>query len=251
MKDQTLFIAAALCSVVCAQANAESVTANVSLTSDYISRGFTQTWSKPALQGGVDYAHESGVYVGTWASTISDTEFRDGSFELDVYAGYTGTLRSFGYTAGFAYYAYPGSSAPTVNGRAYDYAEVKLGTSYGSASLTGYVTVTNDWFGTFDDAQGSYYVDATLAPAFGAGYTLQIHAGAGRVHDHSEANWTDAKLGITKALDAGWSLGGAVTRGWDKDAYWTGADFQRDPSGNTYSKRLGDTAVVVSVARVF
>ena len=246
------YLSGALClSSICAQASAGNVTANVALTSDYISRGFTQTWSQPALQGGLDYTHQSGLYVGTWASSISDTEFRDGSIELDLYAGYAGTIGSFGYTAGFAYYAYPGSSAPTVNGRAYDYAEVKLGTSYGIASLTGYVTVTNDWFGTFDDAQGSYYVDATLAPTLGANYTLQIHAGAGRVHNHSEANWTDAKLGITRALDGGWSVSGAVTRGWDEEAYWTGADFQRDPTGNIYSKRLGDPAVVLSVARVF
>src|SRR5689334_5336941 len=88
------------------EADAENVTANAALTSDYISRGFTQTWSQPALQGGLDYTSANGVYLGTWASTLSDTEFRDGSFELDLYAGYAGKLSSLGYTAGLAYYAY-------------------------------------------------------------------------------------------------------------------------------------------------
>nr|WP_252865897.1 TorF family putative porin [Polynucleobacter paneuropaeus] len=47
------------------------ITANVTVASNYIYRGLTQTNNKPAIQGGFDYAHESGFYVGNWNSSIT------------------------------------------------------------------------------------------------------------------------------------------------------------------------------------
>lgn len=38
--------------------------ANVTFASQYISRGFQQTWGKPALQGGLDYANPNGFLSG-------------------------------------------------------------------------------------------------------------------------------------------------------------------------------------------
>ena len=46
-------------------------TGNVGLYSQYVFRGISQSRLHPALQGGVDYSHKSGFYVGTWASNIS------------------------------------------------------------------------------------------------------------------------------------------------------------------------------------
>lgn len=46
------------------------VSMNVALTSDYIFRGISQTQGDPAIQGGLDVAHESGLYIGTWASNV-------------------------------------------------------------------------------------------------------------------------------------------------------------------------------------
>lgn len=232
-------------------APASPFSANLAFTTNYVSRGFTQSWSRPALQGGVDYVHASGIYLGTWLSTLSDSEFRDGHLEWDLYGGYNGTVGALGYTAGLAYYAYPGSSSPLVDGKRYDYAELKLGLNHGSLSATYYRTLTQRWFGTFDDARGSGYVDLSFNPQFGDGYTLQLHAGMGRVRHHREANWHDVKLGVSKALPQGWSVGGAVTRAWDRDAYWTGADFDADPQGTVYTKRLGKTALALTVSKTF
>jgi uncharacterized protein (TIGR02001 family) len=41
------------------------------LVSDYIFRGISQTQNQPAIQGGFDYNHASGFYVGTWASNVA------------------------------------------------------------------------------------------------------------------------------------------------------------------------------------
>ena len=47
------------------------ITANVTVVNDYRYRGMTQSNFKPAIQGGFDYAHESGFYIGNWNSSIS------------------------------------------------------------------------------------------------------------------------------------------------------------------------------------
>src|ERR1700751_3732521 len=49
----------------------QTLTANVGFFSEYVFRGIEQTGGKPAVQGGFDYTHPSGFYVGTWASNIS------------------------------------------------------------------------------------------------------------------------------------------------------------------------------------
>ena len=38
---------------------------NVGLVSDYRYRGISQSRLRPALQGGVDFSHKSGFYLGT------------------------------------------------------------------------------------------------------------------------------------------------------------------------------------------
>lgn len=48
-----------------------SLSANVSLASQYRFRGLMQTNNKPAIQGGFDSAHSSGFYLGNWNSNIS------------------------------------------------------------------------------------------------------------------------------------------------------------------------------------
>ena len=52
-----------------------TATANINLVSDYRFRGITQTWGKPAVQGGADIAHDGGFFAGTWASNVSGNEY--------------------------------------------------------------------------------------------------------------------------------------------------------------------------------
>ncbi len=75
---------------------ASPLTANLSLVSSYRFRGIDQTFGKPALQGGVDYTHASGLYVGNWNSNVSSgAGFPDGNLEMDFYGGYKTTLGDF------------------------------------------------------------------------------------------------------------------------------------------------------------
>ena len=47
-----------------------AVSANVSIASDYIWRGMTQT-DGIAVSGGFDYAADSGFYAGIWGSNVN------------------------------------------------------------------------------------------------------------------------------------------------------------------------------------
>ncbi len=71
-------------------AQAQEVSANVSLVSNYVYRGLTLSGGTPAIQGGIDLNFDTGFYVGTWASSI-DT-ITGNEIELDFYMGYGGEL---------------------------------------------------------------------------------------------------------------------------------------------------------------
>jgi uncharacterized protein (TIGR02001 family) len=232
-------------------AAAPAISGNFALTSNYISRGFTQSWGQPALQGGFDYAAPSGWFVGTWASSLSGTEFRGASMELDVYGGYSATVGSTTLVAGVYTYLYPGSSSPLTEGRSYKYTEIKLGASRGIFSANAFVTVSKDYFGSFTDGQGSLWLDLNANPDLGNGYTLLTHVGVGRIAKHTEANWVDYKLGLSKAFTGNWTLTAAYTYAQDKDRFWTGSNFKTDVSGATLDKRLGAPAFALTIGKTF
>ena len=76
---------------------------NIGVTSNYLFRGVTQTGDGAAVQGGLDYGHESGLYVGTWTSNVNFA----GGTELDVYGGFSGESGDLGYDVGVTGYLYP------------------------------------------------------------------------------------------------------------------------------------------------
>ena len=95
-----------------AAASPFTVSGNVAMTSDYRFRGVSLSAGDFAIQGGVDLAHESGFYLGTWASSIQGgTPY--GEVELDVYGGWTGDVAE-GVTVdvGLLYYIYPTTDDP-------------------------------------------------------------------------------------------------------------------------------------------
>src|SRR5205807_10360934 len=88
------------------------VTGNITLASEYRFRGIDQTYGKPAIQGGFDYSHASGVYLGNWNSNVSQgAGYPGGNIEMDFYGGYKKAFGDFGLDVGAIYYYYPGSEA--------------------------------------------------------------------------------------------------------------------------------------------
>lgn len=207
-----------------ATAAASPVTGNLTLTSQYISRGFRQTWGKPALQGGFDYADPSGFSAGTWLSTVSNRYIEDGTLEWDIYGNYNGSAGPVGYSAGLYVYKYPGAEYRASH-TTYDYTELALGLSYQVAYLKYNYTVSHEFFG-ITNARGTGYLDVGINPELGGGYTLNLHYGQGRVANNSMWSWRDYKIGVTRQLAPGWMLAAAYTRARGKtdvyDAYTLG-----------------------------
>tara|TARA_R110000824_G_scaffold232348_3_gene420337 strand:- start:933 stop:1712 length:780 start_codon:yes stop_codon:yes gene_type:complete len=87
--------------------SAITISGNAAVTSDYRFRGLSFSDGDIAIQGGIDVAHESGFYIGTWGSSIEDSATY-GHTELDIYGGWSGEVTS-GLTldVGLLYYFYP------------------------------------------------------------------------------------------------------------------------------------------------
>lgn len=171
-------------------------TANVGLVSDYAYRGWSQTDERPALQGGFDYAHDSGLYAGVWGSNVSwlsdaNTDVSN-SLELDLYGGYKGTIGAIGYDVGLLQYYYPGSYPKGFNSP--DTLEGYIGLSWEFLSFK-YSYAFTDLFG-YEKSDGSQYYDLGAAVDVGGGFTLAAHVGYSDIKGQDD--YTDWKLGVTK-----------------------------------------------------
>ena len=88
-------------------ANAE-ITGTITAVSDYNWRGISQSAGDPALQGSLDFAHESGFYAGVWASNVDFGDCCDEEIETDIYLGFSGG-EDLTWDVGGVYYLYPGA----------------------------------------------------------------------------------------------------------------------------------------------
>lgn len=199
-------------------------TGNVGLFSQYIFRGLNQTDRHPALQGGLDYAHASGFYAGTWGSNISwlrenattlvggvpvvaGTYGQGASLELDFYGGYKMSFGDFGLDLGTLYYWYPGKISRAAITAAAPFAVPKANTwevyaapswKWLSAKLS--YSVKDDTFGVAR-SDGTTYLDISANIPLGdfskelAGLTLNAH-------------WGYQKYRGTDPRNAGFAVGG-------------------------------------------
>lgn len=231
----------------------QAFTGNIGLASEYRYRGIAQTDGKPALQGGFDYAHTSGLYLGTWASNVSWLSDAGGgisnSLEWDLYGGLKRSAGDFAYEAGLLYYAYPGRYPPGFNSP--DSLELYLAGSWKTLTLK-YSHALTDLFG-FVDSKGAGYLDLAGSFDLGGGIALLAHVGhqripAGavgglRVRSASDCSYTDWKLGVsTQAVGLNWALAYV-----DTDARGGAGQCYR----NAFGRDLGKAALVLSVGKTF
>ncbi|WP_019591546.1 TorF family putative porin [Thioalkalivibrio sp. ALE20] len=116
--------------VVFTSSAAAEVSANISIVSDYELRGFSETDGGAAIQGGFDWEHTSGFYLGTWASNVDFGEDDGTTYELDLYGGFADSFdNGFGYDVGYVYYAYPDAEFEG-DSVSYDFGELVGSVSY-------------------------------------------------------------------------------------------------------------------------
>ena len=77
------------------------MSANLGIANMYLWRGQNLTPDGPQVHGGLEYAAESGVYGGIWATNET------GGHETDLYLGYGGEAGSVSYDISYWEYLYP------------------------------------------------------------------------------------------------------------------------------------------------
>ncbi|MCC7040129.1 MAG: hypothetical protein IT516_07440 [Burkholderiales bacterium] len=239
-----------------APAPAWSATANVSIGSEYIFRGISQTGGQPTVQGGLDVAHTSGFYAGTWASNISWLEdfglYNRSSMEWDFYAGFK---KNFGvtewfYDVGTIYYYYPGRRNPD----AYDANTWELygvlGWKWANVKFS---YSLQDYFGLRPDGaktDGTFYVDGSIAyPVGETGFTLLGHLGYLDVrHDLGgkyELSYADWRAG------ASYTVADGPFKGLEIGAYYSGNNAESIPYTDLTGYDTAKDRGVVYVKKTF
>jgi uncharacterized protein (TIGR02001 family) len=243
-KTQLIVVAAlALSGAAFAQAAApapepESTLAfNVGAVTDYRYRGISQSRLKPALQGGIDYSHKSGFYVGTWASYIKWIKDAGGggNAEIDIYGGYKNSYNDIGYDIGVLTYQYPSNNLAVSPNTT----ELYAAGTFGPATLKYSHSVTN-LFG-FSDSKNSGYLDLSATFDVGSGWSVTPHIGHQAVKHNGAFSYTDYAVTLGKDFGSGLSASAAVV-GTD-----AGSGMYVSPSG----KNLGKSGLVLGVKYTF
>jgi len=226
MSKKTLTLAALtlVSGAVFAQAApATTLTYNAGVVTDYRYRGITQSRNEAAVQGGVDYAHKSGFYVGAWASTIkwiADYSYSggtktgtdtSGNLELDLYGGYKFDLtKDVTMDVGFLRYQYQGNTLEMAGGTARSvYGNANTNEIY-TAITMGPITAKysysmGDLFG-YIDSKGSGYLDLSANFEVIPTWTVTPHFGRQTVTAATyNASYNDMSLTVTKDLGKGLS----------------------------------------------
>ena len=285
-----LLVLAALCARAqdAPAASGNALTANVGFASQYIFRGLTQTNGKPAIQGGADYAHASGFYLGTWISNISwytqqnagtvsapvalsspgavgapyvPAKTNSAHFEWDFYGGYKNQFTgNWSYDLGAIRYLYPGTFDNVGAYRRPNTTELYGAIGYGWLTLKYSRVVSIYAFGT-NDAKGANYLDLSASvPVQDSGISLLLHAGRQTYPNNANFQYfgnsggNNAFYGYTD-----YKIG--VTKDWNGlmfAAAWTRAGTRSTaPDGQTTVYRnapgdnLGGNRLALTIIRTF
>lgn len=221
----TLILAALVVPGAAMAADASPFTANVGFTTDYIFRGISQAAHNPAIQGGVDYAHSSGLYAGVWGSNVSwiadSGAVATGSvgMELDTYFGFKNSFaEDFTYDVGYIRYNYLGSYTPTAG-----FAKADTDEIYGALGYKWFTAKYSYGLGQFltvPGASGTNYFELNASyPVADTGITLGAHVGKQTYKGTAAAlsaaagltpTYTDYKLDVSKDF-GGYVVGLAYT----------------------------------------
>lgn len=197
---------------------------NVALISDYVFRGVSQTQEEPALQGGIDWSHESGAYFGIWGSNIKFPG--DNSYlEQDIYGGWATTVGDLSINLGAFFYWYPNAET------AYNYWEfpLKLAYTMDAVTFSGSILYSPDYYGIAGNAM---YANLGLAYALPlpdespVGVTLDALVGFTVAEDDviTDGTYVDWGVGAKIAAKGTWTNLAVTLRYTDTDIHGDDSD---------------------------
>lgn len=176
-----------------APASASSLTSTFTVASDYLFDGVSQTQNDPALQASLDWSHDSGFFLGTWASNVDFAPGDPANVEIDLYGGYSTTYDSgWGWITGVYHYSYTG--APS----SYDYTEL-------SAGLTFPTTTTLQLWVADDDAVlggEAWRLKAKHSFALPNDFSLDLEATRTEYDGTLLDDYTHGQIGVSREFGA-------------------------------------------------
>ncbi len=203
------------------------VSGEIAVTNDYRFRGVSQTAGDFAVQASLDWSHDSGFFVGAWASNVEFDE--DGTpkedqvgadFELDVYLGYAGEINdNLAYDITLLRYMYPGDNVSQ------DYNEISFGLEF--SDFRAAYWYTNDYSGSDLDY---HYAELNYSYEFAENWSLDLHLGYnfGDAPDDDMGKYLDYSIGVSTEI-AGFGLSVAwLDTDIDSDAEISSGTFQND-----------------------
>jgi uncharacterized protein (TIGR02001 family) len=233
---------------------------NIGAVSDYRFRGITQTNYGPAVQGGVDFAHKSGIYLGIWGSNVKWVKQFNGAskgdYEVDVYGGYKGEIKpGLSYDVGVITYQYPGNDSGEASSQvgAGTYSNASTNEFYGAMTwgitTLKYSQSMGDFLGNLN-SNGSRYWDLSANFDLTNGYNLVPHVGRQSIPNQGVngniADYNDFALTLGKDFGNGFTASLAY--------YYTTADQafyvnQPEPIGD--GKMIGKSGASLGVKYTF
>jgi uncharacterized protein (TIGR02001 family) len=232
-----------------------SVTYNVGVVSDYRVRSVSNSSSKPALQGGIDFAMKNGIYLGTAFSTVrwlKDVNGASkGNTEVDLYGGYRSAVTDtdFSYDVGVIGYRYPrNNSGSAVNTLVPVGTFVNANTTeiYGALTYKIYTLKYNRSVGNFlgnMHSAGSQYFDLSAGYDMTNGFLLTPHIGRQLIPNQAplNGNYTDFSLTLNKDFGNGFSASVAAMTNTAKKPFYL------DAKGEPFA----DSTVVIGAKYTF
>lgn len=210
MMKSAMVVSVLAASVLSSSAAMAGASANVGFASDYIFRGVYQAES--SASAGLDYNHDSGLYVGTWAADVNK------GIEYDIYGGYAGSMGDLSYGIGATGYYY----SDDFDGA---YEEINLSVGYGPISVTHNV---GSYDGSDVGAADYDYTFSTIKAEYKGLYAL-----LGTFGDDADGSYT--QVGYDTEV-SGISVGGYLMKN-DEDLDLSGGD--------------GETRLVFTVGKSF
>ena len=234
-----------------AEESPHSLSANVGMTSNYVFRGISQTGGDAALQGGFDYTHSSGLYLGTWGSNVGWLEdyqgYTKGNVEIDVYGGYRSEIGQTGlaYDLGAIQYIYPGDRPTGVTKADTTELYASLGWKWFTAKYSYYVS--DEVFG-FANADGSDYVDISASVPVGeTGLTAGAHWGKFKFKNNGAQDYEDWKVSLAYDMGKVNTVMSDVTVG----VMYTDTNADKSVWTDTNNEFLGKSTTTVWISKAF
>ncbi len=196
---------------------------SVTGTSDYVFRGVSQTLEEPAIQGELDWKHESGIYLGVWGSNVKFPEL-DASLEVDAYAGYEAEIDDLSVKVGGIFYWYPDEE------KELDYWEFPLefGYSIEPLTFTALASYSPKYFGYAGNAvYANLGVECALPLGDESPVEVALDGSVGYTRAEraviSDRDYVDWTAGATVSATGTWS-------GLGVGLHYTDSDVHRDDS---------------------